>query len=152
MRFDQCCLLTGMRCRACHHLARSYGSLELRKRMRICGRLRCVELEIAGGGNARRAQIAIASGMGCGLGEAKIKAAKQRSYGMRSPPPALERALRQPGVQQDQRDAALCGRHDQAGQPSPFNKQAEVRPPMIEEAIHETGSVKRDELMNGPRE
>ena len=57
---------------------------------RIGGRFRHIELEIAGGGDARRAEVAIARRMSGGLRQAEIEAAQQRPDGGGNDPPAIE--------------------------------------------------------------
>ena len=114
-------------------------------------RLRHVELEIAGGGDVRRAEIAIALGMRGRLRQAEIEAAQQRGDGRGNAPPAAERALGQPAVDQDQRNAALRAGHDQVRPQIGFDEQREIGPPMIEEAFDEARRVERHELVDHAR-
>ena len=75
-------------------------------------RFRHVELEVAGGGDAGRTEIAQSRGVGRRLRQAEIEAAQHRADGRRGKPPAIERALRNAAVDQDQRNGALRTHYD----------------------------------------
>ena len=78
----------------------------------------------------------------------RSKRSQQRADRARHTPPAPERALRQPAVDQDQRDAALGARHDQVRPQIGFDEQREVGLPVVEEARDEARRVERHELMD----
>ena len=112
---------------------------------------RHVELEIAGHGQTRRAEFAIALGVIVRLREAEIEARQQRADRRRRVAPAREGALRQAAVDQYQRNALFRRRHDQVRPQVGLRQEREVRPPMIEEAFREGRRVERHELMDRTR-
>ena len=118
---------------------------------RIGGRLRHVELEVAGGGDARRAEIAQAPGIGGGLRQAEVEAAQQRRDGGGRAAPAVERALGQPAVDQEERHAARGRRGDQVGPQIGFDEQRQIGLPMIEEPLDEARRIERHELVDRTR-
>ena len=83
--------------------------------------------------------------------EAEIEAAQQRGNRGRREPPAIERALRQPAIDEDQRNAALRAHHDQVRPQIGFGEQREVGLPMIEEARDEPRRIERHELVDDAR-
>ena len=93
----------------------------------------------------------IAPGIGGRLREAEVEAAQQRRDGAGNAPPAIERALGEPAVDQDQRHAAPRAGHDQVGPEIGFDEQREIGPPMIEEAPDEARRVERHELVDHAR-
>jgi hypothetical protein len=109
---------------------------------------RHIELEVSGGGDARRAERAEARGVGGGPHQAKIETPKQGLDGAGKMAPALERARREPAIDDDQRDAASRAAHDGVRPQIGFDQQCETRPPMVEEFRHEGGRVERHELMD----
>ena len=100
---------------------------------------------------ARRAEPGVARGIVGRLREAEIEAAKQRPDRARREPPAPERALRHPAVDQDQRNVARRRRHDQVRPQIGFHEQREIGPPVIEKARDEPRQVDRHELMDHAR-
>ena len=114
----------------------------------VGGRLRHVELEIAGRRDMRRAEIADASGIGGRLRQAEIEAAQQRGDHAGDAPPTFEGPLGEPPVDEDQGHAAPGAGHDQVGPEIGLDEEREIGPPMIEEAPHETRRVERHELVD----
>ena len=112
---------------------------------------RNVELEIAGGGDARRAEPGVARAVVGRLREAEIEPAQQRADGAWHHPPAVERALRQPPIDQDQRHVALRRRHDHRRPQIGFDEQCEIRLPMIEKARRELRQIDGRKLMDDVR-
>ena len=112
-------------------------------------RLRHVELEVAGGHDMGRAEIAIAAGMRIGLREAEVEATQQRCDRGGDAPPSVERALGKTAVDQDQGDAAFGTGHDQVGPKVGFDEDGQIGLPVIEEAIDEARGVQNHELMDG---
>jgi len=114
----------------------------------VGGRLRHVELEVAGGGDVRRSKFAVTRGVGGRLREAEIEAAQQRRDGGGDAPPAIEGALRDAAVDQDQGNAALGARHDQVGPQIRFDEEREIGPPMVDEALDEAWRVENHKLVD----
>src|SRR5262245_56645525 len=56
--------------------------------------------------------------------------------------------LGQAGIDQDHRDASLRGLYHHVGPEFGFDKQREIRLPMIEKTADEAGNIERDELVN----
>ena len=111
-------------------------------------RLRHVELEIAGGGDARRAEVAVARSVGRRLRQAQIEAAQERRDHARRVAPAIVRALRHPAVDHDERDVALRAHQDQVRPQVGFGEQREIGLPMVEEARHEARRIERHVLVD----
>ena len=122
--------------------------LQLAQTVLVGRRLRHVELEIAGGRDARRAEIAVARGIGGGLREAEIEAAQQRRDHAGRVAPAIVGALRHAAVDQDQRNVPLRAHQDQVRPQIGFGEQAEVGLPVIEEARDEARRIERNVLMD----
>ena len=121
------------------------------QRVELCPvgrRRRHVELEIAGGDDARRAQGGQALGVARRARQTKVEAAQQIDDGCAQIAPAPERILRQPRIDQDHRHGARRGLDDHVGPQVLFHEQREVRLPMVEEAAHEARHVERHELMD----
>ncbi len=148
VRLDQHRLLAGMGRGAGDDGALADRCPQGRQAVGVGGRLRHVELEIAGGGDARRAELAVTLGMGGRLREAEIEAAQQRGDRGGNAPPAIERALRHAAVDQDQRNAALGAGHDQVRPQIGLDEQREIGPPMVEEALDEARRVENHELVD----
>ena len=110
-------------------------------------RRRHVELEIAGRGDARRAELGIALGVGGRLREAEIEATEQRRDHAAHALPAAERALRQAAVDDDHRNSAVGARQNKVRPQIGFDEQRQSRLPMGEETLDEARRVERDELM-----
>ena len=83
-----------------------------------------------------------------GADEAEVEPREQRLDGVGQIAPALERALGQPAVDDDQRNAALRRAHDHVGPQVGFDEQGEIGPPVVEELGHEGGAVERHELVD----
>ena len=124
------------------------ASCSLRRLSWSAGGSRHIELQVAGGADARRAEIAIARGIGGGLGEAEIEPAQQCRDHAGGVAPAVVRALRHPPVDQDHRDVALRAGQDQVRPQIGFSEQSEVRLPVVEKALHEARHIERDVLMD----
>src|SRR5262245_44002904 len=117
----------------------------------IGGGLGHVELEISGVEDVRRAELAIALGMRSRLRETKIEAAEQCGDRGGNAPPALEGALGDATVDQDQGDAALGAGHDQIGPEVRLDEEREVGLPVVEEALDEARRIENHELMDQDR-
>ena len=114
----------------------------------IGGGLRHVELDVARGDDARRPELAITFGMSGRLREAEIEAAQQGGDRGRNAPPAIEGALGDAAVDQDQGNAPLGVRHDQVRPQIGLDEEREIGLPMIEEAFDETRRVEDHKLVD----
>ena len=148
MRFDQHRLFAGVGRGGGDGGAIADRSLERLQLVRIGGRLRDVELEVAGRGDARRAEVAVARRVRRRLRQAEVEATQQRADRAGCKFPTIEGALRQFGVHQDQRNPARGRGHDQVRPEIGFREQRHVGLPVIEEARDECGSIERHELMD----
>src|SRR5262249_60991674 len=82
------------------------------------------------------------------LREAEVEAAQQRRDRAGDASPAIERALGDAAVDQDQGNAALGARHDQIGPQIRFDEEREIGPPMVDEALDEAWRVENYELVD----
>ena len=112
-------------------------------------RRRNVELQIAGQRHARRAELGVAFGILRRLRKAEIETLEQRRDGFRKTAPARVRALRQPPVDQDQRNVAGRALHDEIGPEVRFREERQVGPPVVEEAGDKARRVERHKLVDG---
>ena len=128
----------------------AYGSLQSQKAFGIGGRLRNIQLEVSGRGDAGRAKVIVPSRIEGRLRKAEIETAKNRSDRRGRPPPATERALRQSAVHKDQRNAALRTHHDQIRPQIGLGEEREIGFPVTEEARHEQRRIERNELVDDP--
>src|SRR6516165_3870882 len=151
VRVDQRCFLPGMGGCSGDDGALLERRPELGKGLRVDGRLRHVELEITGCGNARSTEIAIAFGVGCRLREAEIKGSQQSGDGAGSPSPTLEGSLGKAAIDQKQWNTAPCACRNQIWPEVGFYEDREIGVPVIEETVHESRRVQRHELMNRSR-
>jgi hypothetical protein len=99
--FDQSHFLARMGRCAGEYRAPPNCVLQQSKGMLVGRGIRYIELEISGGGNAGRSEVAKSGRVGCRLRKAKIKRAQQGCSRSRSPAPALERAFGEPAVGQN---------------------------------------------------
>ena len=122
--------------------------LQLAQAVLVGGRLRHVELEVAGGRDARRTEVAVARGIGGGLREAEIEPPQQRRDHAGRVAPAIEGALGYAAVDQDQRNAPLRAHQDEVRPEVGFGEQAEVGLPVVEEARGKARRIERNVLMD----
>ena len=115
---------------------------------RLRRRRRHVELEIAGGDDIAGAQFAEPHGVGRRARKAEVEPLQQIDDRIRQIAPALQRALRQPAIDQDHRHAALGGFDHQIRPQIGFHEQRQIRPPMVEKTAHVARHIERHELMD----
>ena len=151
VRLDQRRLLAGVRRGRGDGGTVADRRLQLAQTVLIGGRLRHIELEVSGGRDARRAEIAVARGIGGGLGEAEIEPAQQRGDHARRVSPAIVGALRHAAIDQDQRNVPLRAHQDQVRPEIGFGEQPEIRFPVVEKARREARRIERNVLMDDPR-
>ena len=118
----------------------------------VGGRLRHVELEVAGGGDARRAEVADSARHGRPIapGRDRSSAAARRCVAGANAP-ALERALRDPAIDQDQRDAALGAVMIRFGHRSDSTNSARSGCQWSRKRVDEARRVERHELVDHAR-
>ena len=109
---------------------------------------RHVELEIADDRHMRRTEVAVTPGVVARAYQTQIEALQQCADQTGHEAPALIRALRQPTVDQDQRNSALPARHDQVRPEIGFDEQREAWTPMVEKARHVARHVERNKLVD----
>ena len=95
--------------------------------------------------------MGITIGVELGLRQAKIETPEQRRDGRRRVSPAVERLRGEPGIDEDQRDAAAGALDDQIRPKVGFGEQRQIGPPMLEEADDELRRVDGNKLMDDPR-
>ncbi len=95
--------------------------------------------------------MSITLGVEPGLRQTEIETPEQRGDRGRRIAPTVERLLGEPGIDEDQRDAAAGALDDQIRPKVGFGEQRQIGPPMLEEADDELRRVDGNKLMDDPR-
>jgi len=112
---------------------------------------RRVDLEIADGQGARRAERAETAGQPFILRQHQGKTTEQGLRHARQPPPPAKGAFGHAGVDQCQRDAARSALHDQVGPNLRFRKYRQIGFPMGKKTLDVARHVEGGILMNSAR-
>jgi hypothetical protein len=123
---------------------------QLGKRGRIGGERLRRGLEIADTRDDGRAEPAKPLRLQFVLGEAQRECPQHRPDHAGQGAPARLRAVRQPGIEKQHRDAAAMGRKNQVRPKFGFNPDRQIGTPMIEKPLDRARQIDRHELMANP--